>query len=284
PDGKLIFTKSQGNVEVPESLREYYEYLSEDKSFFRLDDQAFLPFGSSVIVHKHGILNGAPEQESPKYHFFFWSNAWSMIRTPNPENFAKLYGDISIKYFISKEAMNIPGFKENKCTKDFCSYENEFFQPHIRLVSNVIGTDQKMPDDMIFVLNYLAQNKIDFSQTVFIGGENIISSNSLDTGNIEILEETKHGHFKIKLTSINHPQYLVITESHHPYFSAKYIDSDEEIKIYRGIPAKLVMPVEKDGIIEISYTIPHKTKLMQLSLFSYLFLILLAVYCSKKEW
>ena len=282
-DGKLILTQSQGNVEIPESLREYYEFLSEDKTFFRLDDQTFLPFGSSVIVHRHGILNGCPDQEAPKYHFFFWSNAWQMMSTPNPENFAKLYGDISIKYFISKEAMSISGFKESKCTKDFCSYENEFFQPHIRLVPNVIGINQEMPDDMIGVLNYLAQNKIDFSETVFIGEENTISNNSLDVGNIEVLEDTNYGHFKIKLTSIDHPQYLVITESYHPYFSAKYIDSGEELKIHRGIPAKLVMLVEKDGIIEISYTIPHKKKLMQISLFSFMFLILLAVYCFKKE-
>ena len=245
--------------DIPKSLKEFYKNISYQNEFFRIDDQEFLRFGSSVLLHKHGVLNGGPGPEATIHHFTLWSYTWQLLKTNHSINFAKSYGLASIKYFISKNNIDLPGF-EKKCTYQYCILENKEFKPHIRLVPNIatIGPN-KRPDIYINYLNILSQNNIDFDKIVLIADDKIMQTNySNSVGNVVVNEDTKGGYFKITLNNITKPQYIVISENYDDDWTAKFISNNMvvEKKVYMGLPSLIVIPVEQNGVLIVQHN--HK--------------------------
>ena len=274
---------SKNTLEIPNGVFKFYENISNDKEYYRIEDQTFAPFGSTPIVHKHGVLNGAPSQEAPKYHFWLWSMAWELLKTESgAQNFASLYGTLSIKYFISQGKGNLPYFDEVKCGNKYCIYVNTKFLKYVRTVPNAISIPLPEPQHIAALLNLLSQRVIPFDKLVFAHTEEQLGSKiEIKNASTQVtLLEKKPGSLRVRLTNATKGEYLVIAESYHPYWEA-YQD-DKQLKIYEGIPSTLVIPVEKDGIVEVKF--PHtKTKilLLWLSIITVLVLIGLIIYDYK---
>ncbi len=277
---------SSDYIDIPNGLMEFYENISDDKEYYRIEDQSIAPFGSTPIVHNHGVLNGAPSQEAPKYHFWFWSTSWQLLKTQEGAmNFAEVYGALSIKYFISRDKTNLPNFKEVKCGNRYCIYENTKFLKYVRAVQNVVAIPTPEPNHIFAFFDIMSKNVIPLDKIAFVHSEdkfnnNLIMANAITQVN---LLEKKPGYLKIELKDSKDGEYLVVAESYHPYWKAMM--GGEELKIYEGIPSTLIIPIKGDGIIELKFShLKLKIYLFYFSLFLILSLIGLIIYDYKYNY
>lgn len=280
------FKPAKGNeLQIPNEVVEFYKELAKDKEYYRIEDQAFAPFGTSPIMHKHGVLNGAPSHEAPKYHFYFWSSAWKILSSPaGAQNFAGLYGTLSIKYFLFKNKVEIPYLKEIKKGQNYYIYENEKFLDHVRLVPNIVVINIKEPDYIPAFLNFIANNVVPFDKIGFVHSTILkedVNLNRTTKGKVEILNR-EPDHLKLKLSNIKEKTYLVVAESYHPYWRASL--NGKELNIYKGIPPTLIIPIEENGVVEIKFEYTKlKIILFYLTLITIMFLIGLCIYDIKKK-
>lgn len=274
----------KNELNIPDGILKFYENISTDEEYYRVEDQAFSPFGFSSVLHRHGVLNGAPMQEAPKYHFYFWSSAWGLLNTDaGKENFAGLYGILSIKYFLSAGELKIPHFKKVDSGQNYYIYENERVLDYVRLVPNIGIISVNEPDHIPAFLNALASSVAPFDQLAFVHSTELqpekITLEDLKSEKAELLER-KPGYLKVKIEGITKMMYLAVAESYHPYWKA--VQDGKELKIYEGVPSTLIIPIEKDGTVEISYIPPKiRTYLFYLSLLVGLGLIGVIIYCLK---
>ena len=281
----IQFRPSKGNeLSIPNGVLDFYQNISQDPNYYRIEDQVFAPFGFSPILHKHGILNGAPSQEAPKYHFTLWATAWQIVQTEaGAQNIAGLYGALAIKYFVAGGQTNIPYFTEYKCGYRYCIYENQKFLPYIRTVPTIININIKEPDYIFAFLDTLTKIIIPFDKVAFARNFGLLNVYSLELSQPKAtltLVEKSPGYLKIKIDNLNNQEYIVVSESYHPYWKA-YLNG-EEIEIHEGVPSTLVIPIDKNGSLEIKYSPPKfKYFLFLLTVLITLALIALIIYDYK---
>ncbi len=281
----LHFRPVKGNeLQIPSGVVEFYKEIAKDKEYYRIEDQAFAPFGFSPILHKHGILNGGNYLAAPKYHFFFWSMGWSLLKQePSIYNFAGLYGTLGIKYLLFKNEVRIPYLKEIKRGYNYAIYENEKFLDYVRLVPNIVVIKNKEPEHLGVFYTFLNQNIIPFDKVGFVHSRNLNTDFNLNrslVGKVSIIKR-EPGYLKLNITRVKKEEYLVIAESYHPYWKA--YQNDKELKIYEGIPSTLIIPTEKNGIINIKYKTPNiRFVLFLISISLILGLVFMIIYGSKE--
>jgi hypothetical protein len=276
-------------VPITPELARFYKNVSQNPEFFRIEDQSVSAFGFTTTLSKHGVLNGAPMQEAPKYHFNFWSGVWQLLNTEQgKENFAGVYGLLSVKYLIFPQEMSIAGFDKIECSMKYCIYENKRFTPHLDFIPSVLSIPYEKPNSIGAVLQVLSTTKIPLEKVSFLetkenlGIKNLSELSSLKKPVVkyEIIEERPG---RIILDIKEKPSekvFLRISESYNPFWKA-YQDG-KEIKIYEGIPSTLVIPIENNGQIKIEF-IFDKIKKTYLSLTFIFFIILIIVYFILKN-
>ncbi|MEW6062902.1 MAG: hypothetical protein AB1571_00835 [Nanoarchaeota archaeon] len=283
----IQFKPQKGNeLSIPNGVLDFYQNISANQDYYRVEDQVFAPFGFSPILHKHGILNGAPSQEAPKYHFTLWATAWQLMQSESgAQNLAGLYGALSIKYFVAGGQTNIPYFTEYKCGYRYCIYENQKFLPYIRTVSKVININLKEPDYVFAFLDSLTKFIVPFDKVAFARNFGLSGINTIELSQPKaalMLVEKSPGYLKIKIGNLNNQEYLIVSESYHPYWKA-YLNK-KEIPIYEGVPSTLVIPINENGNLEIKYTPPKiKYILFWLTMLIMLALIAMAAYDYKTK-
>lgn len=280
------FRPASGNeLQIPEGVVDFYKEIAKDKTYYRIEDQTFAPFGTTPIMHKHGILNGAPMQEAPKYHFYFWSTSWNLLNSiQGIQNFAGLYGTLSIKYLLFKNEFNVPYLKEIKKGPDYYIYENERALDYVRLVPNIVVVNINEPDYMPLFMGFLSKNIIDFNKVAFVNSNTLNNDfNQKDViGEKAEIIEREPGYLKLKLVGIKEKTYLSIADSYHPYWKAS--QEGNKLIVYKGIPSTLIIPIEKDGIVEVKYSPPKiRTILFYITLITIVFLIGLCIYDVKRN-
>ncbi len=248
------FALPRGDVlKVPEGVYSFYEKVANDREFYRIEDQAFFTFGFSPTLHKHGILNGGFMQMAPKYHFNFWSMSHQLPSTQTgAENYAKLYGSSSIKYFVLNGKISFPNWREDECGEGYCIYANEAFLPSIRLITvpaNVNEADYYK--SLMVVFGTLSEKRWDFAQAVFVRSPNAFKPAS-SLGSLEVLEK-KPGFYKLKLSNTNGLQYVYVAESFFKGWKGRL--NGRELAIFESIPSAMVIPVTEDGVLELRYDV-----------------------------
>ena len=276
-------------IPVTRELANFYSELAKNPEFFRIDDQQVAAFGYTTALHKHGILNGAPSEEAPKYHFFFWSSAWQLLGTDaGKENFASLYGSLSIKYIVSGGDLNISYFKKSLCDVKYCVYENEKFMPHLKLIPTVIAIPLDEPNSLLAALQLLSQQQmpldklsiIETKEQVGLVNNSQFSELKAPDATFNVIEQ-RPGYIVLDIQGVTQPVFLRITDSYHPYWKA--YQNDKEIKVYKGIPSHLVIPISENGQVRVVYSVPNKKELFYLSSASFLVLVILYFYFNRKE-
>jgi uncharacterized membrane protein len=289
--GDYYTTKPElSKVPITPKLESFYKKISNNSDFFRIEDQAVSSFGFTTTISKHGILNGAPMQEAPKYHFVFWSNVWSLLESNSKDNFAGVYGDLSIKYFvIPQPAVEIPSFNLIQCDNYFCIYENKRFLSHIIEVPEIMAVYYDKPFSFNMVLQILNQRNVSFDKINFvqstekIGIKDLgeVNNKSISNLNFEILED-RPGLIRLNIKEVKNPSYIRISESYNSYWKA--YQNNNEIKIYEGIPSTLVIPIDKPGELKVEFTSPKlKKPLFLLSVACIISIIILYFILNKKE-
>ncbi|MBU1197402.1 glycosyltransferase family 39 protein [Candidatus Micrarchaeota archaeon] len=240
------------NRDIPLGIQTFNRQIADEPDFYRVDDIHFFRFGFSPAYHHHGAMVGGFAEGAAAYSYLFYSGMYNALTDGTPsmkKSAVNALGFVSQKYAVVDTPVDFPKFRQVECTLDYCIYENEQFQPHLRLVQKVAGATGSIQAIYEGITNDVREGRLDLLDAPIVLSDEALEDYSGQAMLQMQIIEKRPGfvHVRIQGATDQNKGYLVLSDAYYPKWKG-YVNG-VRTPVYQGIPTVMVLPIDNGDVI-----------------------------------